>query len=57
MRKEYVGLNTWLYIFGSAKKARRGMERLQQFGNITEVFLNNAYGFELRLNRQIAFED
>ena len=57
MKKKYVGLNTWLYIFDSARQARRGMDRLQQFGNITEVFLNNAYGFELRLSRQITFAE
>lgn len=53
MKKEFVGLNTFLYIFDTAKKAKHGMDRLQAFGNITEVFLNNAYGFELRLLRKI----
>lgn len=55
MRKEYIGLRTYLYVFSLDHYALfvRAAKRLAQFGEVTEIFLENAYGLEFRLRRQI----
>jgi len=55
MRKAYVGLRTYLYVFDLNHYTLfvRAAKRLAQFGEVTEVFLENAYGLELRLRRQV----
>ena len=55
MRKELIGLNTYLYTFplncnGQFKLA---MEEMKKFGTVTEIFLNNELGFELKLFKKI----
>jgi hypothetical protein len=52
--RECIGLSTYLYRFdlNSSAKMKRYMARLANLGQITEVFLNNEYGFLLRLTRR-----
>jgi hypothetical protein len=55
MRKEYIGLRTYLYVFDLDHYTLfvRAARRLARFGAVTEVFLENAHGFILKLRRQI----
>ena len=53
MKKKYIGLNTFLYVFDNSVRMERYRARLQRFGFIVKVFIDNAYGFELRVNRSI----
>ena len=55
MKKEQIGLNTYLYTYPLNKGCQfeLKMKEMEQFGNVTEVFLNNELGFELKLFKKI----
>ena len=55
MKKELIGLNTYLYTFplNCSKAFRIAMEKMRRKGTVTEVFLNNELGFELKLFKKI----
>ena len=50
MKKELVGLNTYLYTFTLRErdKYRQYRSRLSKTGKVTEVFINNRYAFEYK---------
>jgi len=48
-----IGLNLWRYIFSSQRDANLVKKRLESQGQITDLFLNNSYGFEFKRNREI----
>ena len=54
-KKQQIGLNTYLYTFPLNSKVsfRNEMEKKRCFGTVTEVFLNNELGFELKLSKKI----
>ena len=54
MKKELIGLNTYLYSFPlrEEKKYNAAMKRLKKTGKVTVVFLNNRYGFEYKKSRR-----
>ena len=51
MKKELIGLNTYLYTFplNCSEVFRIAMKKMKRHGHVTEVFLNNEIGFELKL--------
>lgn len=51
--RTFVGLHTYRYIFALSeqKKMRCYRERLARYGRVIELFINNAWGFELRLGQ------
>ena len=55
MNKELVGLAADLYTFPLSCKVsfRLAMEKMRCKGTVTEVFLNNELGFELKLFKKI----
>ena len=55
MKKELIGLNTYLFTFDLDKKDLYllNKEKLSKYGTITEVFINNGYAFEVKLFREI----
>ena len=53
MKKKHIGLRTYLYIFKEYDKYKKTMDQLKNKGLITKVFLNNNYGFEIKLNKKI----
>ena len=55
MRKKLIGLNTYLYTFplDCLVSFRLEMEEMKKFGIVTEIFLNNELGFELKLFKKI----
>lgn len=54
MRK-FVGLRRYQYTFALSQynKMLHYKNRLGQYGAITELFINNAWGFEIRFNKEI----
>jgi len=48
-----IGLNLWRYIFSSQRDANLVKKRLESQGQITNIFLDNSYGFEFKRNREI----
>ena len=55
MNKELIGLNTYLFTFplDCSKAFRIAMEKMRRKGTVTEVFLDNEFGFELKLFTKI----
>ena len=55
MKTESIGLNTYLYTFplNCKESFRNAMEKMRYKGTVTEVFLNNELGFELKLFKEI----
>ncbi len=55
MKKELIGLNTYLYTFplNCNDQFKLAMEEMKKFGTVTEIFLNNELGFELKLFKKI----
>lgn len=55
MRKQYVGLNTYLYTFPLKQKENHDkvLKRLKSSCTITEVFVNNMLAFEAKMNRRV----
>ena len=55
MKKELIGLNTYLYTYplNCGGQFKVSMQKMKKFGNVTEVFLNNELGFELKLFKKI----
>ena len=54
--KTYIGLKTWQYFFKSEEACKKAEERLIGKGEITEIFVQNGYGFEFReYNRELVF--
>lgn len=55
MKREFIGLNTYLYSFSLDDNERFEVyiKRLSQYGKTTQVFLNNKLGFELKLNKTL----
>lgn len=53
--KELIGLNTYLFSFplNCRETFRLEMEKMSQVGTVTEVFLNNKLGFEVKLFKKI----
>lgn len=51
MQKEMIGLNTYLYIFDLDKKDLfiSKQKELSKYGAITQVYINNAYAFEIKM--------
>ena len=51
MKKELIGLNTYLYTFplNCSEAFKTAMKKMKRHGHVTEVFLNNEIGFELKL--------
>lgn len=54
--KKFIGLDTYLYTFKSLEKTIEQAKKLESKGKITQVFLNNAYGFEFKKARIIKFK-
>jgi hypothetical protein len=54
--KEIIGLDTYLYVYVTKEAANSDMEKLAAQGTITEVFIDNAFGFEFKKNRVIKFK-
>lgn len=48
-----IGLNLWRYIFSSQHAADLVKSRLKSQGQITDIFLDNSYGFEFKRNRKV----
>ena len=55
MNKELIGLNTYLFTFplDCCVSFRNTMEEVSKQGTVTEVFLDNEFGFELKLFKKI----
>ena len=55
MNKELIGLNTYLFTFplDCCVYFRNTMEEVGKQGTVTEVFLDNEFGFELKLFTKI----
>lgn len=55
MQKKEIGLNTYLYTFPLWCKVsfRQAKEKLSTKGTVTEVYLDNKLGFELKLFKQL----
>ena len=55
MKKQMIGLNTYLYTFPLSCKItfELAKKELATKGIITEVFINNKLGFELKLFNNI----
>ena len=49
--KQLIGLNTYLYTFhlDCVVQFRRAKEEMSKQGTVTEVFLDNELGFEVKL--------
>ena len=55
MEKQLIGLNTYLYTFplDCAVSFRLTMQEMSNQGTVTEVFIDNEYGFELKLFKSL----
>lgn len=55
VKRKLVGLNAYIYTFGRNDRDTyyRYMERLKKKGTVTEIFVNNKYGFEYRKSIQL----
>lgn len=55
MKREMIGLNTYLYTFDLEHKKNflRLQEELKDRGNITVIYIENGYAFEIKLFRVI----
>jgi hypothetical protein len=51
--RQLIGLRTFLYTFKTAVACESTRRRLSDKGVIITVFINNGYGFELKLNRRV----
>ena len=51
MYQEMIGLNTYLFTFDLDKKELYlfNKKELSKYGVITDVYINNGYGFEIKL--------
>lgn len=54
--KTLIGLNTYFYEFDTQEEMIAKIEELDNkyHGVVTEVFINNKYGFEYNTNRVIS---
>lgn len=54
-KKELIGINTYLFSFPliCRETFRLEMEKMSHVWNVTEVFLNNELGFEVKLFKKI----
>ena len=55
MKKEMIGLNTYLYTYGLRDKDNyhKAMARLSKTGKVTELFVNNKLAFEWKKYRKV----
>ena len=55
MKSEIIGLNTYLYTYplNCNEQFKLAMEEMKKFGTVTEIFLDNELGFELKLLKKI----
>ncbi len=54
-KKELIGINTYLFSFplNCRETFKLEMKKMSHFGNVSEVFLNNELGFEVKLFKKI----
>lgn len=52
---EYVGLNRHqiTYSLDNKEKFTKDMKNMSSYGKVTEIFIDNGYGFELKANTNI----
>ena len=54
--KNLIGLNKYLYVFDNKKDFENAYKILEKYGQVVEVFIDNAYGFEFKENIKILDE-